>query len=87
MKGKPMSKLDDACRALVTAQSGADDWDALDDELKDQIRGEIRAVFQAVREPSEGMVDAGFKARDHGMTMGQAATATFQAMIDALISE
>lgn len=51
-----MRALERACRALVDAQSGSDDWDALTPEMQEQIRGEVRAVLGAVREPSRGLL-------------------------------
>lgn len=46
-----------------------------------------RAVLTAIREPSEAMVEAGFRGREFGMTMGEGATATWQAMVDAALQE
>lgn len=42
-----MSPLIKAARALLKAQSGTDDWDALDEELQATLVAEARAVIEA----------------------------------------
>lgn len=42
-----------------------------------------RAVLFALKTPTPGMIEAGFMARERGMTMAESAEATFRAMIDA----
>lgn len=41
-----------------------------------------RAAIEAMREPIEEMIEAGFRAREPGMTMAQSTSATWSAMID-----
>ncbi|MHB9879070.1 hypothetical protein ACSMXM_05350 [Pacificimonas sp. ICDLI1SI03] len=48
-----MTPLDRAARALAKAQSGTDDWDALDAELQDKLRDEARAVIEAFQEAGD----------------------------------
>jgi DNA repair photolyase len=45
----------------------------------------IPVVLEHLREPTDEMVEAGFRAREPGMNMGQSATATWQAMLAAAI--
>lgn len=54
-----MTPLDRAARALCVAQSGCDDYDALDEAMQATLKENVTAVLRAVREPSERMSDAG----------------------------
>ena len=55
-------------------------------ELMEGTLDDARAALLALREPTEEMVDSMFKAKEYGMTMGEAATAMWQAGIDAALS-
>jgi hypothetical protein len=76
MQMKNSSIIDRAARALAKAQSGADDWDSWDEQLREQVRGEVRVVLEAVREPSEVMLI------DPLPGFGQAMRGIWQGMID-----
>lgn len=51
--------IDRAARALALSQCGEDCFDALEPEAQEALRENVRAVLLAIREPSEGMGDAG----------------------------
>lgn len=44
-------------------------------------RAAIAEVLDAMGEPSEAMIEAGFRARSNDMTMAESAAATWQAML------
>jgi hypothetical protein len=54
-----MTPLEKAARALAKVQSGTDEWDAYDQAFQETLIEAVRAVLQAIREPSEVMVEAG----------------------------
>lgn len=74
-----------AARALAKQQSGADDYDALDEALQLALQEEVRVVLRAVREPSEGMVEAASDRDRFGYD--PLPSETWQAMIDAALAE
>ena len=47
------------------------------------FEGTAIAAIEAMREPTEAMIEAGFRAPERGMNMGQHAAATWDAMISA----
>jgi hypothetical protein len=53
-----MTPLEKAARALAKVQSGTDEWDAYDQAFQETLIEAVRAVLQAIREPSEGMIEA-----------------------------
>ena len=79
----PMTPITRAARALAKQQSGTDDYDALDPALQDALKDEVRAVLGAVREPSEGMADAGYVHYNED----EGPWRVFEAMIDAALTE
>lgn len=70
------------CKANCPPSMSDDDKTCQTESAWDLWLSEADAVLEALREPDEGMVEAGFRAREHGMTMEQSAAATFTAMID-----
>lgn len=50
--------MERAARALAAAENGADEWDALDEELRDTIRENVRTMFVAMLDPTEAMLEA-----------------------------
>lgn len=84
-----------ATRALAKSQCGVDDLDGLDEEMQAKLREDVRAVLEAIREPSEGMVEAGmdYDERELNLRLGRAPTVEecqigeWSAMIDAALSE
>ncbi|KHL25351.1 hypothetical protein PK98_01080 [Croceibacterium mercuriale] len=51
--------LDNAARALAKVRSGADDYEALDDQLKADLKVEARAMLLALRDPTDSVTSAG----------------------------
>jgi hypothetical protein len=86
-----MSPIDRAARALALAQSGVDEFDALDEGMQETLRQNVRAVVRAIREPSEGMAQAGFDAEAtanaHKTQPHHVVPAVWQAMIDAALAD
>lgn len=56
-----MTIIERAARALARAQSGADEWEGLDDELQSQLKAEALAVIEAIRKPTPEIARAGEK--------------------------
>lgn len=58
-------------------------WDSVQDKKAKltEARAAAEEMLSAQKEPSEAMIDAGFRARSNGMTMAESATATWQAML------
>ena len=52
------SPIEAAARALAKKQSGADDYDALDEGLQEALKDEVRAVLGAIPRPSWKMLQA-----------------------------
>jgi len=73
-----------AARALMKSQSGADDFDALDDEMQTGLLDDVRAVLRAVRDPNDlwgNQLPSGYKPGSHS------ATQIWHSWIDAAIAE
>lgn len=85
-----MTPLDTAARALALSQCGEACFQGLEPEAQEALRENVRAVLQAIREPSDGKLKAGFE--DYPTIWTAAITApdqigVWQAMIDAILSE
>jgi hypothetical protein len=81
-----MTPLARAARALVLKESGTDSFDALEPELQEQVIESVKAVLEAIREPSDAMLDAG----DHLIVLrgeGVQPISVYHTMIDAAIAE
>lgn len=77
-------KLDEAAKASCEADHDpVPEWDVRSDDFKEGYRKRVRATIAAVREPSEEMLAHAA----NSPTMRLAATAHWQAMIDALLAE
>jgi hypothetical protein len=74
--------LDHACRALVLSQSGEDCFDGLEPEAQEVVRENMRAVLQAIKEPSEAMLDAAW-----ACALAEDAAGVWRDMIDALLAQ
>ena len=75
-----MDMIEKAARAIAL-----DVGDSPDLDWKDWV-SEARAVLEAIREPSASMIEAGFHAREYGMTIAEGSIATWQAMIDEILN-
>lgn len=66
--------IDRAARALALAESGVDEFDALDDAMQDTLRENVRAVLEAIREPllqfMGSVPDSGDDMFDAGLAQG-----------------
>jgi hypothetical protein len=90
-----MTPIERAARALweangqpMKAQSAAPSMQIPESEPDWQrFVPQVRAVIAAIREPSEGMDDAGTEAGELFMTSGCHATRCWQAMIDQMLEE
>lgn len=84
-----MSPIEKGARALALSQSGVDEWDALDEAFQENLKEHVRAVLEALREPSEGMVDAAHLAigRNQGPASHFDCRIGFIAMVDVALSE
>lgn len=49
-----MSKIEEVARAI-----GGDVWESCSDRMKEQFRAQARAAIEAMREPTEAMLDRG----------------------------
>jgi len=78
-----MTPLERAARDLAKALGGDFD-ESLGGEIewKEDYMNAVRAVLLAIREPSEGMIEAGSAGGDWPWSKG-----TFQAMIDKALEE
>lgn len=82
-----------AARALALAQSGVDDFDALDAGLQAMLVENVRAVLLAVREPTEHMTSAGTEivqnvhAEESDIAFRSDAANVWRFMIDAALGE
>lgn len=88
-----MTALERAARALFWMDSGAradkgltTKWVEADAITREKYVKEVRAVLDEIREPDEAMIEAGFRAPEREMNMGQHAAATWSAMIDAALA-
>jgi hypothetical protein len=79
-----MSPLAKAARALVLKESGTDSFDALEPELQEQVIESVKAVLEAVRSPSDAMLEAGVDGAGNSAFEVENA---WQAIIDAAIAE
>jgi hypothetical protein len=88
-----MGLIERAARALAKAQSGVDDWDALDEAFQANLVDHVRAVLRAIREPSESLKVAGSREGgwadwyDTDAGTEEQASNVWQAMIDAALVE
>ncbi len=91
-----MTPLERAARALAGWTPNMVSWEGMVDDPKDapaihaHYLEQVRAVLQAIREPSEGMVKAGFE--DYPAIWTAALTpedriGIYQAMIDEALKE
>lgn len=83
MTDTPLRRI---ARALVKSQSGVDDFDALDAEMQDSLLRDARAVLEAIREPSEAIMDAGADVIGSTLALHDGPE-IWRAMIDAALSE
>lgn len=76
-----------AARSLAKAQSGVDDWDALDKELQETLIDEVRAVVIALRDAAGLLASDGSQAaQDRVLDLGtRDAEMVFAAMLDAAL--
>jgi hypothetical protein len=80
-----MTMLERAARVL--AASFGDDWDDLSEEIRESLRDDIRAVLQAIRTPSERVIEAGVIVMDPDYSTATMADAGWRAMIDSVLSD
>jgi hypothetical protein len=86
-----MTMLDTAARALATARSGIDGYDALDEELKADLRQEVRDVLRSLRDPTNHVTSAGaeiirtVRQGESDEAFQSDAANTWRFMIDAVI--
>lgn len=81
-KDDRMSMIEKAARALtVTLRHHGVELHPED------VRGLVYDVAAAWSDPSDEVIEAGFRAREHGMTMGQSAAALWKAMLTAALNE
>jgi len=62
-------------------------WRDINEPFKSDYLAAARAAIQAMREPSDGMVEAGWRAKEYGMTLEESVAATWPAMITAALGE
>ena len=62
-------------------------WRDINEPFKSDYLAAARAAIEAMREPTDEMLDAGFRAKEWGMTFEEAALATYLAMILAALGE
>lgn len=54
--------VDRVARAIFVAMGGhADEWLMYDDDVRDEYRAPARAAVEAMREPTEDMLDVGYE--------------------------
>lgn len=83
-----MTKLEECARALAKSESGDPSYyDKADLITRGAWKRDVRAVLLALREPDEGMVQAGEAVAVQAFVpAGQFTPMTFTAMIDAVLA-
>lgn len=80
--------IEAGARALALAQSGVDEFDALDEGFRETLRENVRAVLRAIREPTDHMLISGrAPLPEHDEPLLEDAENCWQAMIDAALAE
>lgn len=76
-----MTMVERVARAIARAEPLCLPWDEISEIQKTLFRTAARAAIEAMREPTEAMVDATF------VFANEPAAAVYNAMIDAALSE
>lgn len=83
-----MNMIERVARAMVVADSGPEGSTLFDihwEEFGEGYMAGARAAIEAMREPTDEMIEAGVTA-EHGKTLGTRVTFEYQAMINAALT-